>query len=260
MSNDFIEEEEFVDNLIPLFSTNVLPQGKLVIPGGAEVFCFTRAHRTNSSVQDSLFVDDLWPGCRVLADYLIKNIDIYVGKSCLELGAGGALPSIVAASLGAKHVTITDYPAPDVIENIRDVISANKLNNASAIGHIWGAEGAQQILDLSETNTLGEKQGFDVIFMAELLWKDTYSLQRKLLESLSICLNKSNGIAFTAFAHRPTSQSLGHTAEKDNEFFELARSEFGMESHLLAINSEYCDVGESVTIDVHLLSLQFIKS
>jgi predicted nicotinamide N-methyase len=259
MSNDCIEEEEFVDNLIPLFSTNVLPQGKLVIPGGTEVFCFTRAYRTNPSAQDSLFVDDLWPGCRVLADYLIKNIDIFVGKSCLELGAGGALPSVVAASLGAKHVTITDYPAPDVIENIRDVISANKLNNACAIGHIWGAESAQEILDLSETNTLGEKQGFDVIFMAELLWKDTYSLHRKLLESLSICLNKANGIAYMAFANRPTSQSLGHTAEKDNEFFELARGEFGMESHLLATNSEYCDVGESVTIDVHLLSLQFMK-
>ena len=31
MNNDSVEEEEFVDNLIPLFSTNVLPQGRLVI-------------------------------------------------------------------------------------------------------------------------------------------------------------------------------------------------------------------------------------
>ena len=260
MTNDNIEEDEFVDTLIPLFSTNVLPQGRLFIPGGTEVYCFTRAHRSDSSVQDSLFVDDLWPGCRVLADYLIHNPGVFIGKSCLELGAGGGLPSIVAASLGARRVIITDYPAPGVIENICNVISANKLTNAVAIGHIWGAEGAQTILDLNETNTLGEKQGYEVILMAELLWKDTHSLHRKLLESLSLCLDKENGIAFMAFAHRPSSQSLGHTAERDNEFFALASSEFGMECHLLETNNEYCDVGDSVYIDVHLYSLQFVKS
>ena len=259
MNNNFVEEEEFVDNLIPLFSTNVLPQGRLVIPGGPEVFCFTRAYHSNPGVHDSLFVDDLWPGCRVLADYLIQNPDIFVGKSCLELGAGGALPSIVAASLGARRVIITDYPAPGVIENIHDVISANKLTNAIALGHIWGAESAEKVLDLSETNTLGAKLGYEVIFMAELLWKDTHSLHRKLLESLSLCLDKESGIAFMAFAHRPTSQSLGHTAEKDNEFFLMARNEFGIDYHLIATCSKYCDVGDSVCIDVHLYSLQFMK-
>ena len=40
----------------------------------------------------------------MLATYLDNNKELYVDKSVLELGAGGALPSIVAALNGAKHV------------------------------------------------------------------------------------------------------------------------------------------------------------
>jgi len=45
-----------------------------------------------------------WNAAKVLATYLDNNKELYVDKSVLELGAGGALPSIVAALNGAKHV------------------------------------------------------------------------------------------------------------------------------------------------------------
>ena len=41
------------------------------------------------------------------------------GKTVLELGAGGGLPSLVCALSGAAQVVVTDYPDADLIENLR---------------------------------------------------------------------------------------------------------------------------------------------
>ena len=38
--------------------------------------------------------------------------------SVLELGAAAALPSMVAALNGARKVVVTDYPDPELVENI----------------------------------------------------------------------------------------------------------------------------------------------
>ncbi|KAL7899058.1 hypothetical protein HDV63DRAFT_395454 [Trichoderma sp. SZMC 28014] len=47
------------------------------------------------------------------------------GLSTVELGAGTALPSIMAGLLGAKSVTVTDYPAPAVLKTLRDNVARN---------------------------------------------------------------------------------------------------------------------------------------
>jgi len=54
----------------------------------------------------------------VIADYIEEFPDVVKGKYVLELGAGAALPSIVAAMNGAAKVVATDYPDADLIENI----------------------------------------------------------------------------------------------------------------------------------------------
>ncbi|KAJ3928560.1 MAG: hypothetical protein NXY57DRAFT_1041537, partial [Lentinula lateritia] len=59
-------------------------------------------------------------------------------KSILELGAGGALPSFVAAESGARKVVITDYPDPDLIQNIEYNIRENAdVVNPLAIFSRW---------------------------------------------------------------------------------------------------------------------------
>lgn len=249
--------DEFVGTIIPLFATNILPFGKFYLPSGVELICFTRTrHRFDSLPQDYLFVDDIWPGSRVLADFLVSTAHSIVGKYCLELGAGGALPSLVAASLGATRTVISDFPADGVIENILDVIAANHLDGAIAVGHIWGKENSPPLLDLGYVNARGECEGYDIIFLAELLWKDTYQYHSKLLESISACLNKK-GVAYMTFAHRPTPNSLDHTPDNDLEFFTLASLNFGLDSTLIQIYTEYHDVGENIPIAVYLYSLKF---
>ena len=203
---------------------------------------------------------------------MIENQSLYRGKYCLELGAGSALPSLVAASGGACYCVVSDYPAENVIENIQELIKVNKLSNAIGMSHIWGEENVQPLLNIiSNHRSSSDETGYDVIFMAELLWKDTYHLHRHLLESISLCLHP-NGIAYAAFAHRPTaddpltdptihsSSHSVHTLQHDLEFFELAQHEFGFECSLLQIVRKYCDVGgDGSLIDVKIYRMSHSK-
>ena len=45
-----------------------------------------------------------WNTARVLASFLQRNSDLYLGRSMLELGAGGGLPGLVTAKCGARKV------------------------------------------------------------------------------------------------------------------------------------------------------------
>lgn len=52
----------------------------------------------------------------------------------LELGAGAGLPGIVSAIKGASTVVVTDYPDPDLIENIaHNVDTCDEIMNKSQV-------------------------------------------------------------------------------------------------------------------------------
>ena len=51
-----------------------------------------------------------WNAARAIATYLDENQEIYRDMDVLELGAGGALPSIVTAKNGARRVCLPCSP------------------------------------------------------------------------------------------------------------------------------------------------------
>lgn len=52
----------------------------------------------------------------------------------LELGAGAGLPGIVSAIKGAATVVVTDYPDPDLIENIaHNINTCDEIVNKSKV-------------------------------------------------------------------------------------------------------------------------------
>lgn len=51
-----------------------------------------------------------WNAARAFASYLDENPELYKNGSVLELGAGGGLPSIVAAKNGARQVRFQGSP------------------------------------------------------------------------------------------------------------------------------------------------------
>ncbi|KAI1079286.1 hypothetical protein F5B20DRAFT_544288 [Whalleya microplaca] len=96
-------------------------------------------------------------------DFDIENL------ACLELGAGCALPSLMAALLGASRVLVTDYPAPVILSNLRSNIAANTQQPActpvapiAVEGHAWGA--------LDTPLAAAHRGGFDRVFVCDCLW------------------------------------------------------------------------------------------
>eukprot|EP01041_Mallomonas_annulata_P008956 gene8956-18532_t len=202
--------------LVPLFS-DAVPFGKYWLPDGKDSI---NIHTRRRRLQDGLFCDDIWPGSVAMANHISNNPEIVKDKSILELGAGAALPSLVSLKLGAGEVTITDYPGDSILENISVLLMENNIlvdnRRVKICGHIWGNN-----VDLIRS-TFRQDGRFDVILLAELLWKDTYPLHRALLASTTSLL-APDGLAIVSMVHRPT---VGHSEENDKEFFHVAETEF----------------------------------
>ncbi|CAM1510247.1 Fc.00g005820.m01.CDS01 [Cosmosporella sp. VM-42] len=95
------------------------------------------------------------------------------GLRTLELGAGTALPSMMAGLLGANRVVVTDYPAESVLKTLRTNITRNihpdlsppgcvTTTSTLVEGHSWG--------ELDEPFSTANKHLFDRIIVADCLW------------------------------------------------------------------------------------------
>jgi nicotinamide N-methyltransferase len=102
------------------------------------------------------------------ANFNVKDL------ATLELGAGSALPSMMAGLLGAKRVTVTDYPAPAVLKTLRANITRNikpelsppDMSTASDVtveGHSWGE------LE-EEAFSVAHAGQYDRLLVADCLW------------------------------------------------------------------------------------------
>jgi nicotinamide N-methyltransferase len=159
----------------------------------------------------------LWNAGRTLATYLETNADSLIrGKTVLELGAGAGLPSLVSAIHGAKQVVVTDYPDPDLVENLQWNVDHCAMlpqpRNIEAKGYLWGAETETVVSGLSS----GEAS-FDLLILADLLFN--HSEHRKLLSSVQQMLKRSADAQALVFftPYRPW------LLQNDLAFFDLAK-------------------------------------
>ncbi|RHY30257.1 hypothetical protein DYB32_004455 [Aphanomyces invadans] len=68
----------------------------------------------------------VWPSAIKLATFIHHNQHLVAGKRVLELGAGTALPGLLAAKLGAAHVMLTDKDEV-ALRNAREAIKLNGI-------------------------------------------------------------------------------------------------------------------------------------
>ena len=154
----------------------------------------------------------------MVSQYLEENVeDLVRGKDVLELGAGAGLPSLVCAARGARQVVVTDYPDPDLIQNLRYNIEHCNLiplkTSIVAEGYLWGNETGKLVSFLVEPAA-----GFDLLILADILFN--HSEHQKLMMTVKATLKAdSNAKALVFFTpYRPW------LLEKDLAFFDLARS------------------------------------
>ena len=171
----------------------------------------------------------LWNGSRVVASHFESHPFLVQDRTVLELGAGAGLPSLVAASLGARRVVVTDFPDPELIATMRKNIDEceiippptsiacegkeGKEEHITADGYVWGMDPSHLLGYLLPA---GEK-GFDVLILADLLFR--HSEHGRLLRSIEMLMKvDSASRAFVVFtSYRPWLQ------HKDLHFFDLAR-------------------------------------
>jgi EEF1A N-terminal glycine/lysine methyltransferase len=120
-----------------------------------------------------LFSHFLWNAGLQLAEFIEEERERWSvkGEKVLELGAGTGLAGIVAGLAGAKEVVISDYPAPEVLANIKSNISRNieprrgktqGIGKVKVEGHEWGV--------LEDEFARENREGFGRILVADCLW------------------------------------------------------------------------------------------
>jgi SAM-dependent methyltransferase len=103
-----------------------------------------------------------------MATYLCDHPEVVRGKSVVELGAGPALPGVVAARLGAERVVLTDLPTE--LELPATNAEANGVAGvATAAACPWG--------DAAAAETLGT---FDVVICSDVLYGHRADVARAL--------------------------------------------------------------------------------
>jgi EEF1A N-terminal glycine/lysine methyltransferase len=161
----------------------------------------------------------LWNAGQVISQYLEDNAESLVrDKTVLELGAGAGLPSLVATTLGARQVVVTDYPDEELIVNLRynieHCLAPDHRAHIAAEGYLWGT-GADSI----KAHLCPESEGFDVLILADILFN--HSEHAKLLETVRNCLKKSQESQALVFFTPYRPWLLG----KDLDFFALAQAD-----------------------------------
>eukprot|EP01033_Poteriospumella_lacustris_P007984 gene7984-5745_t len=197
-----------------------------------------------------LYVEHVWPSSIVVSDYLCQHPEIIRDKVVIELGAGAALPSLVAEKLGAKLALVSDYPEDDVLRNIDDAIRINKCTRAISVGYKWGDSIDEITKRRAEWLSTSDDDGcVDVVLLADVLWRDTYAQHDALLKSIAQIFEGRRGVVFIGIAHRPCE---GHTPDNDLEFLQRAVRDYRFTYLHLLSTSQYSDAMDSDPIEVHL--------
>lgn len=144
----------------------------------------------------SLFAFSVWNGARRLAAHLTQHPRLVHGRTVVEFGAAGALPSLAALRLGCRFALLTDFPAAPLLGAMRRTLADPRnapvlgrgLDRCAAVrGHLWGADPTPLLAALPDD---GEARagggGFDVALVGECLW--LHHQHANLLASIHGCL------------------------------------------------------------------------
>ncbi|KAI9369022.1 hypothetical protein BJX61DRAFT_183435 [Aspergillus egyptiacus] len=122
-----------------------------------------------------LYGNMLWNAGHISSDYIETHAaTLITGKDVLEIGAAAGVPSIVSAIKGARTVVMTDYPDPDLVDNMQQnadasapLIPSDPPSSLYVTGYKWGSDVQPLLAYLPEES---RSKGFDVLIMADVVY------------------------------------------------------------------------------------------
>ena len=153
----------------------------------------------------SLWAHELWNASHFVARLLdTGQLDVR-GHTCLELGAGAGLLSLIAALNGAAAAVATDYARENDVSllgplaanaawlnQLRERASRPWSCEVAVLPHVWGT-------DTGDVRAAAGASGcYSTVFCADLLFNR--SCHSDLLVTLDACLAET-GVAHVAFSH-----------------------------------------------------------
>ncbi|CZR54338.1 probable NNT1 Putative nicotinamide N-methyltransferase, has a role in rDNA silencing and in lifespan determination [Phialocephala subalpina] len=166
-----------------------------------------------------LFSHFLWNAGLQLAEFIEEGKDDQgrhwnvKGEEVLELGAGTGLAGLVAGLTGGRRVAISDYPAKEVLENIRANVERNVpplrskfpgIGEIEVQGHEWGV--------LDDKFSKSNEGRFGRILVADCLWMPWQHLN--LLKSISHFLKEEGKAWVVAGFHTGREKMRGFYEEE----------------------------------------------
>ena len=140
-----------------------------------------------------------WPGGVLLAAFVASRRTEFVGSSCLELGCGTGLPSIVAAKVGAKHCFLTERNDLQILTNLRSIVTANSVSDCTTVMALdWHHH---DLATLCATKTVDFILGADVLYSSE-----DFDPVLSIVETI-LRINPQT-IFYTTYQERSTRRSL----------------------------------------------------
>lgn len=155
---------------------------------------FLELERTgNASLLEELcpYFGTVWPSARALAETLVEKEELFSGKRILEVGCGLAIPSIVAAKLGAEIVA-TDFH-PEVPRFLESNLAINQAGSVRYERIDW----SKGFPDLG---------AFDWVIGSDVLYEKQHALL--LARVVSQYMGRGEGGAIIADPARPYLQAF----------------------------------------------------
>ncbi|KAL4954316.1 hypothetical protein BDW69DRAFT_163321 [Aspergillus filifer] len=151
-----------------------------------------------------LYGNMLWNAGRISSDYIETNAPTLIsGKDVLEIGAAAGVPSIVSAIKGARTTVMTDYPDPDLVDNMQQNADAAKpgISAGSSLhvtGYKWGSDVEPLKAYIPEES---RAEGFDVLIMADVVysWREHPNLVKTMQETMKRTKDAFALVIFTPY-------------------------------------------------------------
>ena len=145
----------------------------------------------------------VWPCAPVLAQYLWHTRHSIRGKTVIEIGAGTALPGIVAGLCGAKlHLSDSSH-LPNCVENSRKSCEANGLTDVHVHSISWGRFDS----DLLELPRL------DIILASDCFY-DTKDFEDIIVTISYLLEQNKSAICLCSYQERSSARSIEYLLDK----------------------------------------------